>query len=352
MKTKQFSLAFILLFIFFAGCGSGKEKQQSGEKSSHTEETMGTALYNEQANREAVAGEARYKSFTLDGLKYQTTIELMLLPDNRVVGYISSDEYGLSFYDGKFSGHTEGNTLHVQFAGEPPVVGARSEWTDKSWKLVRHEGAEHLSVPFHAYNYETEEWSDTEYFFGPVEDEGVTQVSLGICESVFENDDYRVEICDLQGSEGFLRTGGVTYTYVIPKKSGKEPHLIIVADRFEAAAGDLLLLSEGSDGVKSLYLYSLQSGMCATRVKFVGNITPDAEGRYLHLYIVPEEGESIVWNEEMHSWERFRGIKPGLPYPTNAPEAFGYCVAVQKAHINIATKEINYSDEYEWRETQ
>lgn len=114
--------------------------------------------------------EAGTKCFSNEGLKYATVITIIFGEGNAISGDVTAQELGTDAKQTvKFSGTRNGNTLSVKFAGEPPVVGAASQWTGKPWTMEEGEGKsngkEKLHIPFNAKNYETNKWEDTHYEF-------------------------------------------------------------------------------------------------------------------------------------------------------------------------------------------
>ena len=110
------------------------------------------------------------KCFVSEGLKYQTTVTL-ISNDNEAMGIVSSEE----LESGKkrsaaFSGIRNGNEFIVSFKrGDPPVIGDASEWINKPWTLKKEGAKEILHIIFHAKNYDTNKWEDSDYEFVPVD---------------------------------------------------------------------------------------------------------------------------------------------------------------------------------------
>lgn len=104
------------------------------------------------------------KCYSNEGLKYETVITVAF-NGNTVSGNVMSRDLGDDKKETvKFSGTRDGNTLLVKFEGQPPVVGAASEWTNKPWKLETT-GKETLHIPFNAKNYDTNKWEETDYAY-------------------------------------------------------------------------------------------------------------------------------------------------------------------------------------------
>lgn len=107
------------------------------------------------------------KQFYLGGLKFETTINLIVQADGKVSGTIKSNEYenedDVQTVD--FSGTLSDGSINIKFNGEPPLMGAASEWTDKPWRIVKKGDNDILVIIFDSKNYETNEWEETEYEF-------------------------------------------------------------------------------------------------------------------------------------------------------------------------------------------
>jgi len=105
------------------------------------------------------------KCFTSDGLKYKTTINLNM-GDADCLGTVTSEELESGKKESAdFTGVISGEGLVIKFKGEPPVVGAASEWTDKIWTIKKTGNKETLHIIFNAKNYETNKWQDMDYEF-------------------------------------------------------------------------------------------------------------------------------------------------------------------------------------------
>lgn len=107
------------------------------------------------------------RCFSNDGLKYTTTITLFT-EGNTIRGNVKSTDLKSGKEEKtKFTGTIEGKNLSVSFRGTPPVVGAASEWTEKTWTLENTGGTEKLLINFKAKNYETNKWEEMVYEFLP-----------------------------------------------------------------------------------------------------------------------------------------------------------------------------------------
>lgn len=107
-----------------------------------------------------------------EGLKYLTIIILDMKENGEVSGKVSSIEYIFLDDDNDerhekafFKGKIRENIISVEFDGNPPVVGDNSNWTDDDWRIEMIDDVETIVIPFYAKNYETSEWSLTDYEF-------------------------------------------------------------------------------------------------------------------------------------------------------------------------------------------
>lgn len=111
--------------------------------------------------------EADKKCFASDGLKYNTVVNLSM-GETDFVGTFTSEELESGKKEtADFTGTISGREMIVKFKGNPPVVGAASEWTDKPWKIETKNGKENLLIIFNAKNYETNKWQEMQYEFIP-----------------------------------------------------------------------------------------------------------------------------------------------------------------------------------------
>lgn len=113
--------------------------------------------------------EAEKKCYTNDGLQYKTVVTIFS-GGNDVVGNVSSEDLGSgNKQTTEFTGTISGEAMIIKFKGEPPVVGATSEWTNNVWTIKKTGGKEILHIIFNAKNYETNKWQDTDYKFEKVD---------------------------------------------------------------------------------------------------------------------------------------------------------------------------------------
>ena len=107
-----------------------------------------------------------------EGLKYLTIITLDVKENGELSGKISSIEYIFVDDDNDerhekafFKGVLQDNKISVEFDGDPPLMGDNSNWTDDDWRIEMIDDMETIVIPFYAKNYETSEWSLTDYEF-------------------------------------------------------------------------------------------------------------------------------------------------------------------------------------------
>ena len=145
MKT----ILLISLLAMLTTCGGGQKQEQSSEQ---TDKQLTTPVE---------------KQFYTGGLKYETTIQIIIESDGKLTGTVTSNEYGMEneAETVSFSGTQTDGKINVKFNGEPPIVGDASEWTDKPWQIVKKDGEEMLVIIFNSKNYETDEWEETEWEF-------------------------------------------------------------------------------------------------------------------------------------------------------------------------------------------
>lgn len=109
--------------------------------------------------------EPEKKCFTSDGLKYKTTINLTM-GETDCIGTVTSEELESGKKESAdFTGVISGEGMIIKFKGEPPVVGAASEWTNNAWTIKKKGSKETLYIIFNAKNYETNKWEDMDYQF-------------------------------------------------------------------------------------------------------------------------------------------------------------------------------------------
>lgn len=114
------------------------------------------------------------KCYASDGLTYKTFITLVFDGlKNEVSGNVTSEELETGKKETtQFEGTSDGVKFTIKFKGNPPVVGAASEWTDKPWTIeqlpAKGEFTEKLHIIFNAKNYDTNKWENTDYQFNQV----------------------------------------------------------------------------------------------------------------------------------------------------------------------------------------
>jgi len=119
--------------------------------------------------------EAEKNCYANDGLKYAMVVTIYSAEgENTVLGNVTSEDLESGKKEtAEFTGTKDGDKITVKFKGNPPVVGAASEWTNKPWKIEKMTGKgntpETLHIIFNAKNYDTNKWKDTEYIFAAVD---------------------------------------------------------------------------------------------------------------------------------------------------------------------------------------
>jgi len=89
--------------------------------------------------------------------------------ENTLLGNVTSEDLGSGKKEtAEFTGTKDGDKITVKFKGNPPVVGAASEWTDKPWIMKKEGGKETLKIVFNAKNYESNRWEEINYDFALV----------------------------------------------------------------------------------------------------------------------------------------------------------------------------------------
>jgi hypothetical protein len=170
-NLKTFFTVSLALLIFACNSSSKNDKSKK-EKQADTAIVEAPMPANNPPGVEMTKEEQ--KCFSNQGLKYETVIMISYDGDGKISGNVMSKELDSDKEEvTRFSGTAVGDKFTVKFKGTPPVIGAASEWTDKPWIIKKVEGkgtwSEMLHIVFHAKNYETNKWEDTEYLFAPVD---------------------------------------------------------------------------------------------------------------------------------------------------------------------------------------
>ncbi|NTW20957.1 MAG: hypothetical protein HGA42_15765 [Nostocales cyanobacterium W4_Combined_metabat2_030] len=119
----------------------------------------------------SIWGQTESKCFSNGGLKYRTTVTLIINTDNTISGTVVSDEYDdIPVEQSSFTGIKTRDKLKVKFSGTPPIVGVASRWTNKAWTIKKTDGIDMLIITFYAKNYDTNKWSNTNYEFAPCDE--------------------------------------------------------------------------------------------------------------------------------------------------------------------------------------
>jgi hypothetical protein len=164
MRAYLFLTRPVIIFCLFlnAACNSHDAGNKQDDKPVIDTESARQLPRPEPVKRQDVE-----RCFSNDGLKYATTITIFT-EDSRIRGNVKSTDLESGKEEKtKFTGTVDGNKLTVDFRGAPPVVGAASEWTDKTWTLDNTGGTEKLHIIFKAKNYETNKWEEMVYEFLP-----------------------------------------------------------------------------------------------------------------------------------------------------------------------------------------
>jgi hypothetical protein len=293
------------------------------------------------------------KEFYLGGLKYETRVKLSIKADGQVSGTVASNEYGLEGETLPFTGKLTDGKIHVIFKGEPPVVGAASDWTDKPWRIEVREGQEVLIIPFYAKNYDTMEWSDTEYEFEAVGKEGASLPPLQENETLCHEDELR-RISGMwpQDIDAF-------FIRVEAKQKGVQTFTIEDATTFECVVGRALVLSNGTSNIRMLNVYDLDTGeeLFPIEENFIGEITPDADQSGFTFYRYSEDMPIVRWDADSGKWREESKV-PAELFNADLDKTIAQIgdklfngmrlAALQKARVDIASKEVIHLNEYKW----
>lgn len=167
MQTQKNIRTFFIasLAIFIIACNNSKKDKDATDKLADTAVATTTTPSVDKLPDTAKQTNVQ-KCYSNDGLKYSTVITINYMSDNNVTGKVVSKELDTDKKEvAKFTGSVAGDKLMVKFAGLPPVVGAASEWTSKSWTIGNKSGKESLHIVFNSKNYETNKWAETDYEF-------------------------------------------------------------------------------------------------------------------------------------------------------------------------------------------
>ncbi len=334
MRTKLMMFLFVAVMpiALFASCSSGKKSN---------------------------AKQPAEKEFYLSGLKYETRVKMSIEPDGKVSGTVTANEY---FVDGEtvsFSGTFTDGKIEATFDGEPPVVGAASSWTDKPWRIEAREGKEVLIIPFYAKSYETFEWRDSEYVFEAVEPQetesgdNLTLRTLRENETLcYEDESRRISSSWIDDTENFI-------VRVEAKQRGVKSFSVEGAIVFECVLADALVLSSGTSHVRKLQVYSLNTGNELFPIEgyFKGNVTPDKNQSGFTVCSYSKNAPTVEWSAEAGRWDEVNKVPAELfnadfekTVQEVSPNLFNgmQLAALQKVHVNLKTKKINYLNEYKW----
>lgn len=138
-----------MLVIFTTACGGGQKQEQSKEQ-----------------NNKPLTIPIE-KQFYLGGLKYEITIQIFIESDGQVSGTVTSNEYDMEAEAEtvSFSGTQTDGKINVKFNDEPPIVGDKTEWLNKPWKIIKKDGKEILVITFYDMNLVTYQWDEGEWEF-------------------------------------------------------------------------------------------------------------------------------------------------------------------------------------------
>lgn len=105
------------------------------------------------------------KYFKFEGLKYRSYLTLTMHDNGEVTGIILEDDYSEQYAVYPFYGTQKNNKLHVTFSKERPIIGMRSEWTNKPWELRTEDDKDILCVHFKVQDFSTMKWENSTYCF-------------------------------------------------------------------------------------------------------------------------------------------------------------------------------------------
>lgn len=227
------------------------------------------------------------------------------------------------------------------------------------WRIEAREGKEVLIIPFYAKSYETFEWRDTEYVFEavePQETEGGDNLTLRTLQEnetlCYENESRRISSSWIDDTENFT-------IQVEAKQNGVRSFSVEEDIVFECVVADALVLSSGTSHIRKLQVYSLNTGKELFPIEgyFKGDVTPDKNQTGFTACSYSKNTPTVKWSAEAGRWDEVNKVPAKLfnadfekTVQEVSPNLFNgmQLAALQKVHVNLKTKKINYLNEYKW----
>lgn len=128
---------------------------------------------------------------------------------------------------------------------------------------------------------------------------------------------------------------------------------------FECIVGNALVLSSGTSRVRMFNVYDLNTGdeLLLIDENFVGSLTPDESQSGFTFYSYFEDSPTVRWDADANKWIEKNEV-PNELFNTDfdktveelTPNLHNWMElsALQKMHVDLKSKKVNYLNEYKW----